>query len=213
MARIRKSARTWRDAGARSLADATLYAGRDGLFALEPASLFSRRAPLEVEIGSGRGDFILARAAAMPNHDFLALELSGSVSRLLALRVARSELGNLKVVRADARTVVNLLLPDASVHTLHIYFPDPWPKDRHAKHRLFSPFFVSSIERVLARDGTLFVATDVRPYAERIFAMLAEAGFAQTSRTAPGELTSGFGRKYAASGKELFAASLVPPGG
>ena len=212
MARMRKSARLWRDPGAQALAESALvFSGPLSVFSVEPQSLFERKAPLEIEIGAGKGDFIVERAAAVPEHNFLAVELAASVLRILGLRVARSRLANLKVVRADARTLVNLLLPDNSVSAYHIYFPDPWPKDRHAKHRLFSPFFVANAARTLTPDGIIYFASDVRDYAERILAMLEAGGFRAFSQEAPGEHRSNFGRKYAAAGRAVFAGGFMAP--
>ena len=95
------------------------------LFTIEPRALFDRAAPLEIELGAGRGDFILERAAATPERNFLAVELAATIAQLMAVRAARSGIDNLKVVRMDARTLVNLMLPEASVDAFHIYFPGP----------------------------------------------------------------------------------------
>src|SRR5580704_17800349 len=139
MARMRKSARLWRDPAARVLAEsALLRPGSPTHFHVDPVQLFERPAPLEIELGAGKGEFIIERAAVTPERNFVAIELATPVVRMLALRVAQSGLANLKVVQADARTIVNLLLPNHCVEVFHIYFPDPWPKERHAKHRLFT---------------------------------------------------------------------------
>src|SRR5208337_5537567 len=138
MARLRKATRIWRNPAAQTLAHRVTIADQGAVFAVDPAKLFQRGAPLEVECGAGKGDFIIERAASMPERNFLAVELANSVARILAVRVGRSELPNLRVLRADARTLVNLLLPNHSVAAYHIYFPDPWPKERHVKHRLFT---------------------------------------------------------------------------
>lgn len=211
MARIRKSSRIWRDDQAVAEARGAMVTGDETCFALDLARCFERRAPIEIELGAGRGSFILSRAAACPDRNFLAIEISRSVAMLLAVKVARSGLDNLKVLRADARTIVNLMLPAHSVSAFHIYFPDPWPKDRHAKHRLFSPFFVASLARTLSADGTLHVATDVHEYAARIVELIEAAGFLRRDDTVEGALGSNFGRKYAAAGRVLHAASFAPP--
>jgi tRNA (guanine-N7-)-methyltransferase len=209
MARMRKSARLWRDPAARALAEsALLRPGSSSHFHVDPALLFERRAPLEIELGAGKGEFIIERAASMPEHNFLAVELATSVLHLLALHVARSGLTNLKVLQADARTLVNLLLPDASASAYHIYFPDPWPKERHAKHRLFSPYFVANLARTLTRDGIAYFASDVREYAEVVYRMLEASGFRNCEAPVPGAHRSNFGRKYAAEGRPVFAGAF-----
>ncbi len=135
---------------------------RDGLFTIEPSAIFERSAPLEIELGAGRGDFIVARAAEFPERNFIAVELSGVVSRMLAVRCGGAGLANLRVARMDARPLVGLMLPPRTVSAYHIYFPDPWPKERHHKHRLFTPRLAAGLARTLAVDGILCVATERR---------------------------------------------------
>lgn len=209
MGRLRNAGRVWRQAGP---AAARLMMPCDGpYFTVDIEQLFSRPAPLEVEIGAGRGDFIIDRATATRDHDFLAIESAATVAQLIALRAGRRGLTNLRVIRMDARTLVNLMFPDASVSAYHIYFPDPWPKKRHLKHRLFMPSFVSSLERTLQPGAPLFVATDVAPYAERIFALLLGAGFHRLELPVPGATQTGFARKFIAEGRLIHSAAFTPP--
>lgn len=204
----------WRDPEKRALAarvmvaeEGPLYA--DGPFyAIDPERLFGRRAPLEVELGAGRGDFIIEYAANRPERDFLAVELAASVARVLALRGARRGLDNLRVARMDARTLVNLMLPAQSLSACHVYFPDPWLTLSQHKHRMLSPGFARRLRRVLRSEAMVHVATDVEPYAGEMFAMLEGAGFRRVVAAAPGARVSGFGRKYLAQGKMVFSASF-----
>ncbi len=177
-------------------------------FTIEPDAIFGRRAPLEIEIGAGRGDFMLEYAAANPQTNFLAIELSGTVGQLLAMRIGRAELPNVRVAKMDARTLINLMLPDASVAALHIYYPDPWPKERHLKHRMVTPFLVRNVARTLTREGHVYAASDVKEWAGEIFAMLEEGGFRRIDKEPPGAKRSAFGRKYMAQGKPVYFASF-----
>ena len=209
MGRLRKSHKQWvRSATEADTASALIKCGST-VFTLDPAAIFDRDAPLEVEIGAGRGDFILSRAAAYPDRNLLAIELSSAVTRILALRVARSSLFNVRVVQADARSIVNLLLPDRCVSVFHVYFPDPWPKDRHAKHRLFSSFFVANLARTIRPDGILYFATDVLDYARRILELLDSQGFVAQAQSAPGASRSNFAKKFALEGRSLFSAGFA----
>jgi tRNA (guanine-N7-)-methyltransferase len=205
MARLRKAAKMWRRPEARSAADRALVADDGSLFAIDPRAIFGNAAPLEVELGAGKGDFIVARAQEFPDRNFLAVELSGVVSRMLAVRCGRAALKNLRVVRMDARTLVNLMLGPESVDAYHIYFPDPWPKERHHKHRLFTPSFVTSLCRTMRNGAMLFVATDVGEYAQDIFGMLDVRGLTPSPEAVPGSEQTGFGRRFAATGKTIHA--------
>jgi len=178
-------------------------------FAIELEALFGRWAPIEIELGAGRGDFIIERAAAMPERDFLAIESATTIAQVMAIRAARQGLTNLRVIRMDARPLVNLMLPAASVDAFHIYFPDPWPKERHVKHRLLTPWFVASIARVLKLDAPLYFATDVLEYAERTFAMLSAGGFHELTLTVPGASMTGFARKFIAEGRVIHAGAYA----
>lgn len=211
MARLRKAAKIWAKPNARELAGHAMIPSDGPVFAINPPAIFGRRAPLEIEIGTGKGEFIIERAAARPEHDFLAVELSATVARVLAVRCGRAGLENLRVARMDARALVNVFLADASVAAYHIYFPDPWPKGRHIKHRLFTSQLSAALFRTLAAGGTVYVATDVREYAGEIFAMIEGAGFIRAAELAPGARATGFARKYLAAGKPVYSASFRKP--
>jgi tRNA (guanine-N7-)-methyltransferase len=211
MARLRKAARLWRDPEKRAMGLRVLVEEAGPLFAIDLGRLFARRAPLEVELGAGRGDFIIGYAAAHPERNFLAVEWAASVARVLAIRAARAGLSNVRVARMDARTLINLMLPEGSVSACHIYFPDPWPALSQHKHRLFSPGFVRRLARVLRPKAMLCIATDFEPYAREIFAMLESAGFCRSSMAVPGATASGFARKYLAEGRTVFSAAFLPP--
>lgn len=211
MARMRKAGRLWR-AEAREAAARVMVADEGPCFSFDLVSLFGRDAPLELEIGAGRGDFIIDRAAAFPERNFLAVELAASIAQLMAIRAGRRGLANLRVVRMDARTLVNLMLPERSLAACHIYFPDPWPKERHAKHRLFTPQLVRALQGKLTAGAPLFVATDVRDYAEAIFAMAEAAGLRRQATPVPGASGTGFARKFLEAGRPVYARTYAAPG-
>src|SRR5437868_532452 len=114
MARIRKAAKILMRPESRAAAASTLFDPED-VFAIDIRSIFGNSASLEIEIGAGKGDFIVGRAAENPARNFLAVELSGIVSRMLAMRCGKAGLHNLRVVGMDARPLVNLMLDDQSV--------------------------------------------------------------------------------------------------
>ena len=132
------------------------------------AELFGNDRPVEIEVGIGKGRFLLEQAAARPEVNFLGLEWSLKHLRVAKERAERRGLLNLRLYRADARHVLADLIPDASVERLHIYCPDPWPKKRHAKRRFFGPATVPHLERILRPGGALLLSTDVPEYFEQI---------------------------------------------
>ena len=130
-------------------------------------------APLVVEIGFGRGEFLMDLAADAPRTAFLGVEYSFKRTLKLARRIARTPLVNVRLVCATAEQVVGEVLPDASVSCFWINFPDPWPKKRHARRRLLQPDFVSALAERLQPGGVLNVATDHPDYALWIDEVLA----------------------------------------
>jgi len=129
--------------------------------------------PLVVEVGFGRGEFLLALAAERPERAFLGVEYSGKRVLKMARRVARSGLANLRLIQARGEDVVQELLAPGSVETFWINFPDPWPKKRHHRRRLIQPALASALALRLVPGGLLQVATDDVDYAEWIAQVLA----------------------------------------
>ena len=163
------------------------------------AAVFGNDAPVEVEVGPGRGDVLLYNAAARPHHNFLGIEPLGA-DAIAAAAVARG-LRNLRVVRADARCVIANLVPPVSVTAYHVYFPDPWPKNRHRPRRLFTDGFTADLTRTLRSDGVVHVATDVPALFAGICAALRGAGLLlDSSAEPPPRPVSKFERKYARAG-------------
>jgi tRNA (guanine-N7-)-methyltransferase len=130
----------------------------------DAGALFGRVAPLEVDVGSGKGLFLRTAAARQPQIDFLGIEASLKYAQFAAAALAKRGLTNVKVAAADALRVFGELLPDGSLAAVHVYFPDPWWKKRHAKRRLMRQSFVRDVERTLAPCRVLHFWTDVEEY-------------------------------------------------
>jgi len=128
---------------------------------------------LVVEIGFGRGEFLLDLAECHPETAFVGIERSPKRVHKMARRLACSECGNVRVLAEQAERAVEELFAPGSVAEFWINFSDPWPKKRHHKRRLIQPAFVADLAVRLVPDGTLEVATDDPGYAEWIDAVLA----------------------------------------
>jgi len=155
----------------------------------EPAdwsAIFGRPGPLIVEIGCGGGRTLIGMAVARPQENFLAVERAGEYFRILRERVTRRALRNVRVTRLEAEYIVGRLLQDESVREYHIYFPDPWPKRRHHKRRLFSDTFCANVKRTLVSGGVLFLATDHQDYYREILPRL-QAALSVRERPEPWE--------------------------
>jgi tRNA (guanine-N7-)-methyltransferase len=176
------------------------------------AAIFGRPGTVEIEVGSGKGRFILEEAERRPEVGFLGLEWSLKHLRIAKERAMRRGLRNVRFHRADARHVLADLLPDGAVERVHVYCPDPWPKKRHHKRRLFGPETARHIERVLAPGGYLNVSTDVGGYFEEIVAtMTASTGLVRASDPLyPLDVAAGktnYETKYLAAGRVIHRAT------
>lgn len=175
---------------------------------------FGRVGPRELEIGSGRGLFLARAAASRPDVDFIGIEWSRKFSLLAAGRLAAAGLHNARILCGDARQVVPRFAA-GDFQAVHVYFPDPWWKRRHGKRRLINAEFVGQIARILARDGRLFLATDVEAY---FFVMLSVLGRDQRFTRLPDspaadlqsetDYLTHFERKYRLAGKPIYRASF-----
>ena len=133
-----------------------------------PATLFGNDRPVEIEVGFGKGLFLLTAATASPEINYLGLEVSHKCAVLTAKRLAAAGIENVRLLLGDARYVFTRHLPDSSIQAVHTYFPDPWWKRRHQKRRLYTAAFVRQVERVLRPDGQLHLWTDVEAYFQTI---------------------------------------------
>ncbi len=169
----------------------------------------SCKKPMELEIGSGHGRFLLARASNNLDTHFIGIEQE--VVRIARMDVAARVEGitNLSLVRADAMAVLEFCLPENAMYAVYLFFPDPWPKFRHRKNRIFQQPFIDQVHRVLKVGGSLHVATDHDEYFGCMKeVMLGETRFVETEplvRTED-ELTD-FELKFLAKNKRANAAS------
>jgi tRNA (guanine-N7-)-methyltransferase len=137
------------------------------------SSLFRREAPLEVEVGSGKGLFLAAAAVERPEMNLLGIEISERYARYCAARLVKRGLENARMVEGDGLRVLAEFLPDRSVAAVHVYFPDPWWKARHKKRRVINEQSVQQIQRVLIPGGVLHFWTDVDEYFQTTLELLA----------------------------------------
>ena len=120
--------------------------------------------PWEVEIGFGKGRYLLRRAVAEPENRFLGIEVVSKYQRMLSRRARRRGLPNLTVIRGEAAYLLSSGFPRAFARAVHVYFPDPWPKTRHRKRRLFHPEQIDLVLGLLEPGGALLFATDFVDY-------------------------------------------------
>ncbi len=141
------------------------------------SSIFGRTAPLVVEIGFGKDTFLLEQAAAHPERDHVGVERDPHRVATFLERAETRALDNVRALPVAAELALGACFADGAVDVLHVYYPDPWPKQRHARNRLVQPWFAHEAQRVLAPCGVVFLATDDVPYREQMLAVMTSGGF------------------------------------
>lgn len=174
------------------------------------AGLFLLKQPLELEIGCGRGDFLLAYAARKPDVNFVGVERKLVIARKAASKVARAGLVNVRIVHGEIEYLFERYLPKSAFQAIHCYFPDPWPKKRHAKRRLFKEGAPEMLASLLVPGGCVHLRTDVASYFETMLGLFEASPNFRRCDT-PHELTeclTGFERRFVVEGKPIYRASF-----
>jgi tRNA (guanine-N7-)-methyltransferase len=176
---------------------------------LDQTALFDHPQPLEVELGSGDGSFLTEWARRHPEHNFIGVErLLGRVRKMD--RKGRSAgLANLRGFRIESSYFLEYLLPKHAAVALHIYFPDPWPKRRHRRHRLVNERFPSIADQALAPGGIVYLRTDDADYFAQMKDVFDASSLFQPTDTPVelGALPTDFERDFNAKGVQTLRAA------
>lgn len=180
---------------------------------LDWRAIFGNDRPVEIEVGFGKGLFLLNSALQHPDINYFGIEIMRKYQLFTATRMAIRQLTNVRLAKADARYFMKLHVAPGSVRAIHVYFPDPWWKKRHHKRRLFTAEFVEACAVALQAGGEFRVATDVADY----FAVMTELCAGQPNlqpmpaderrETPATEFLTNFERKAQLKGQQVHRAS------
>jgi tRNA (guanine-N7-)-methyltransferase len=187
-----------------------------GLEAADLPPLEAGRIDPEIEIGSGKGTFLVQQAKLKPEVNYLGFEWAREFFRYAADRVRRHGLTNVKLVHADATEFLRWRCADAVAAVIHLYFSDPWPKTRHHKRRVVQDRTLEEFHRVLQPGGEVRIVTDhddlwawCQEHAARHARLFTRCGFAPPDSAGEGEIVgSNFERKYRREGRPFHAMTL-----
>jgi tRNA (guanine-N7-)-methyltransferase len=187
------------------------------------AQLFGRDAPVHIEIGSGKGTFLLSEARARPDVNFLGIEWARQFYLYALDRLGRWGVTNVRIIRTDAPVFVGTHVPPESVECFHAYFPDPWPKKRHQKRRLIQTYNLPILLRCLKTGGEIRLATDHAEYfqqmeevADRAADLVEVIPFTRPAGAREGEVVgTNYERKYIKDNRTIrtLAVRKKPPQG
>ncbi|MDD5458172.1 MAG: tRNA (guanosine(46)-N7)-methyltransferase TrmB [Phycisphaerae bacterium] len=184
--------------------------------ALDFEDIFGRKAAVHIEIGSGKGTFLLNQAKAMPEMDFIGIEWARKYCRHAIDRLGRWGIKNVRIIRTEAADFLREHIKDGSVDCFHIYFPDPWPKKKHNKRRLVNLENFDQLLRCLKPTGIIKFATDHADYFEQVKKIIAEKtdrveiiDFTPAAGTENGEITgTNYERKYIKDKRDIQAVAV-----
>jgi tRNA (guanine-N7-)-methyltransferase len=170
--------------------------------------VFGNDHPVEIEVGFGKGLFLLTQGEARPDTNFLGIEIERKYVLLTATRLAMRKLANVKLACTDARWFLKERVAPGSVSAMHVYFPDPWWKTRHRKRKLFTREFADQCVRVLQPSGHLHFVTDVGDYFTETLAMLTEVSSLRALPEPASDAAhlTNFERKYRQEGRAIYRA-------
>lgn len=168
------------------------------------ARRFGREALLEAEIGFGSGDFLVRRAQAHPERNLVGVELEWPSVRRALRKIAGAETTNVRLIQADAQVALERLFWPGSLHRVYALFPCPWPKERHARRRLFSRRFLQLLNSRLSEGGQVLVVTDQRPYLAWLLGQMPSTGFEVHWQLIPPRFGTKYERKWHRQGLEEF---------
>jgi|FrelakmetLWP11LW_1041352.scaffolds.fasta_scaffold32134_2 tRNA (guanine-N7-)-methyltransferase len=180
-------------------------------------ALFGRSAPVHIEVGCGKGAFLLSEAKANPEINYFGIEWANKFYRYTVDRMGRWGISNVRMIRADAAELVADFFPDASIERYHIYFPDPWPKRYHNRRRFFSDQNMAHLLRTLTSNGIINLATDHEDYYNWMIKTLNRAvtcgameqiDFIRPAGAMDGErVGTNYERKYIKEGRKTYVAA------
>lgn len=126
--------------------------------------IYDMSKPLEVDVGCGKGKFLLKKAYESPDVNFLGIERQLKRVRKISKKIENQELANVKLLKVEAAYAISFLIPESCVSTFYVFFPDPWPKRRHHKNRIYNKDFLDSLCLKLKQGGVIHTATDHLDY-------------------------------------------------
>ena len=189
---------------------ALIYELESILTRLDVATVFLREQPLEVELGSGDGSFLAEYARRHLDRNFIGIERLLGRLRKLDRKGRRAGLTNLAGIRIESSYFLEYLLPLRSASALHVYFPDPWPKRKHRRHRMINERFPAVAERALVSGGVVYLRTDDRDYFEQMNEVFGVSSLFEPMETPPelAELQTDFERDFVAKGVMTLRAAF-----
>lgn len=173
--------------------------------------------PFEIEIGSGKGTFLVQQAELKPETNYLGIEWSAEFYRYAADRIRRNQIKTVRILHGDATEFLRYWCPENLAQVIHLYFSDPWPKKRHHKRRVLQDSTLNMFHHLLTENGELRLVTDhddlwqwYEDISSRHEHLFKREPFQPPESAGEGELIgTNFERKYQREGRPFHAMTLI----
>lgn len=174
------------------------------------AQIFGRSAPIRLEIGFGHGENLVKQAATHPQIDFVGIEMDWECATRALRRIAQTGFSNVRVCLGDARSLLTYRFEPSSLDAVVSLFPCPWPKERHAKHRLFDAPFLKLMQNRLKNGREAAIVTDSEEYADWIMEQAVACTIQASVKTTSAGYDTKYERKWLSEGARHFYKITIP---
>ncbi|HEX3036652.1 MAG TPA: tRNA (guanosine(46)-N7)-methyltransferase TrmB [Thermodesulfobacteriota bacterium] len=178
---------------------------------LDMSEVFGNKGEAALEIGCGEGDFLIEMAKRKSHWNFTGIEIKRKRFKKAIKNAERERLQNLRFLHMDAKIAVEEVFSPNTFSEVYINFPDPWPKDRHKKHRIINPEFLERLYKIMKRQAVLEIASDHEEYISHILGTFSETGIFESMLPPPGYVynlpnrpPTKFEREFREEGKEIY---------
>lgn len=181
-------------------------------------TVFENTNPIHIEIGMGKGQFLMTLAQENPDINYIGIEKYSSVLVRALEKMEETPLSNIRFIRMDAEEIQDVFAPE-EIDQIYLNFSDPWPKDRHAKRRLTSKEFLSRYLNILKKDGVVIFKTDNRELFDFSLEQIPLAGWTLLNHTfdlhnseyVEGNIMTEYETKFVQEGKPICRMVITPP--
>ena len=176
---------------------------------IDYTGLFGREGPVELEVGSGRGDFLIGWAAQHPDYNLIGTERKLTVMQRACHKLGKAGVRNVVMLAVDVPTLLAEYISPRTLQTVHVYFPDPWPKRRHTHRRFFHGGTPETLLRILKPGGLVHFRTDHHDYFKSAVPIIDADRRIERTETAEELLAcqTGYERRFRTAGLSIYVAS------
>lgn len=178
--------------------------------------IFKNENPVALEIGFGEGEFIVDLAFKNSNWNFVGIEIKRGRFKKALKKAKKHDIQNLRLVNIEAEIALKQVFAKNAFQTAYINFPDPWPKNRHSKHRLFNQKFIKELSKVMLRNGKAIIKTDHMEYISQIINEFNTSGLFRSDYSRIGFeayeknlIETKFEKEFKKEGRKIYTATFT----